>query len=203
MMGGVPAPLPDAVVVGPITLRRRRRSDVADLSAAIERSITELSAFLRWAVDGVPPPAELERAVDERDAAFEAGTGFEYVLRDTATGEIVGEAGGDRRAPGAIELGCWVRSDRTGRGYATAALRVLTSCSFDAFRDVERVEIRMDAGNVRSQAVAGRLGFEHIGDESFADTPLAGQTGRGHVYAMTRAGWSRSGRASRRRGGGK
>jgi RimJ/RimL family protein N-acetyltransferase len=196
--GGVPVTLPDVVVVGQFTLRRRRRYDVPDLVAAIECSITQLGAFLEWAAEGVPARPDLERAVDARDLAFDAGTGFEYVLRETATGEIAGEAGGDRRAPDVIELGCWIRSDRTGRGYATAALRVLTSLSFDAFTEVERVEIRMDAGNVRSRAVAVRLGFAPEGDEVFPGPRLTGQTGRGHVYAVTRAGWSRGGRSRRR-----
>ena len=121
-----------------------------------------------------------------------AGTGFEYVVRESSSGQV-GEGGRDLRAGGAVEIGYWVRSDRTGRGYATTAARALTSLAFDVFPDIVTVEIRMDEGNVRSRAVAVRLGFTHVSDEKFAGDRLRGQTGEGHIYSMTRAQWERLG----------
>ena len=170
-----------------------------ELLTAIAVSIAELGAFLRWAADGVPSRLQFERAVAARDADFAAGTGFEYVLRERATGQVVGEAGGDLSSDrDAVEIGYWVRSDRTGRGYATAAASALTSLAFDTFAEIGRVEIRMDDGNRASQVIATRLGFTRIGGETFVDPPLGGQTGLGHIYAMTRDGW-----ASRRIGDGR
>lgn len=172
-------------------LTRRRVSDVPELLVAIEASITELRAFLQWAAAGVPSPADLEQRAVEGDADFEAATGFEYVLRERATDQVVGEAGGEVRSHDVVELGYWVRSDRTGRGYARAAALALTSAVFEALPKVERVELRMDNGNVASRTVAERLGFQHVGDERFAGERLPGQTGAGRVYAMDRARWAR------------
>jgi RimJ/RimL family protein N-acetyltransferase len=187
--------LPEAIPAGPVVLRRRHVSDVQELLVAIEASIDELGAFLRWAAGGVPSRAELERTVTAGDAAFEAGTGFEYVLRDATTGEVVGEAGGELRTPDAVELGYWVRSDRTGRGYARAAARALTSAVFDAVPKVQHVELRMDHGNGASRAVAERLGFAHVGVERFTGARLPGQTGAGHIYAMMRVDWDAGARS--------
>ena len=181
--------LPETVRSASIVLRRRRSSDIPELLAAIEVSIEELSAFLRWAAAGVPPRTEFERAVAESERDFDAGTGFEYVVRDAATGEVLGEAGGEVSTDGVVELGYWVRSDRTGRGHATSAASALTSLVFDACGDVETVEIRMDKGNVRSRAIAIRLGYVHVGDERFDGDRLSGQTGEGHIYSMTRSQW--------------
>jgi len=181
--------LPDAVQSSSMVLRRRRPSDIPELLAAIEISTVDLSAFLGWAAAGVPSRPEFDHVVAARDADFEAGTAFEYVMRDAGTDEVLGEAGGELRTDGIVEIGYWVRSDRTGRGYATAAARELTSLAFNASADVDTVEIRMDKGNVRSRAVATRLGFAHVGDERFEGDRLSGQTGEGHIYAMTRSQW--------------
>src|SRR5690349_3266832 len=94
----VVAVVPDVVHAGAIELRRRRAADIPELLAAIELSIAELSAFLTWAGEGVPSRSQLERSVAERAAAFAAGTGFEYVVRESSTGEVVGEAGGELRS---------------------------------------------------------------------------------------------------------
>ena len=185
--------LPDHSTAGDITLRRRRLSDLADLRAAIELSIDELSAFLSWAGDGVPSTADLEAAVIARDEAFVSGGGFGYVVRETATNELVGEVGGEIGADGiSAEIGYWVRTDRAGRGYATAAAAALTSLVFEAFAPIERVEIRMDKGNVRSRAVPERLGFSLVGEEAFDTPPLVGQTGEGLIWQITRAQWRAS-----------
>jgi len=186
----VPA-LGDALSAGSIVLHCRRLSDAPEVLAAVAVSIKQLSAFLRWAAAGVPSRSQFEHAVAERDAEYLAGTGFEYVLRELSTGRVVGEAGGELTLDGeAVTIGYWVRSDATGRGYATAAARALTSLAFDVFPHIRRVEIRMDHGNVASRAIAVRLGFVHIGEETFDDRPLSGQTGRGHIYAMTRDQWA-------------
>ena len=184
--------LPEQLTAGPITLHRRGLRDVPELRSAIRTSVDELRAFLRWAADGVQTTQDLEAAVAARDRDFEAGIGFEYVMREIASDELVGEAGGDVRDQGAVvEVGYWVRTDRVGRGYAAAAAAALTSVAFDASPDVARVELRMDKGNMRSRRVAERLGFALVGDEVFDGERLTGQTGQGWIWAIDRAAWAR------------
>lgn len=183
--------LPDQAEAGSILLRRRRHDDVPGLLVAIESSIDELSSFLRWAATGTPSRLDLEHVVAVSDRDFEAGTGFEYVLREAGSGDVVGEAGGDVSDDGlVVDVGYWVRTDRTGRGYATAAARALISLVFEASPDVARVEIRMDKGNAASRAVAERLGLTLVGDETFDGERLRGQTGQGWIWSTDRDTWS-------------
>lgn len=190
-------PLPEAIDAGAIQLRRRTLADVPDLLAAIESSIDELRSFLTWAGRGVPDRSVFERSVVARDLDFDARRGFEYVLRETSSGELVGEAGGGVGERRDVEIGYWVRSDRTGRGYASAAASALTTMVFDHLPDVERVEIRMDKGNHRSRAVAVGLDFVHVGDEVFDGERLRGQTGEGHIYETSRDRWRGAARRQR------
>ena len=59
---------------------------------------------------------------------------------------------------GALEIGYWVRVGHLGRGVATAAAGTLTIAAL-ALPEVERVEIRCDAANVRSAAIPPKLGY--------------------------------------------
>lgn len=192
------ARFPDSIAAGPVSLRRRQPSDVSELLVAIERSIDEVSAFLAWAAHGVPSEDALRALIETTNADFDAGRGFEYVVRDASSSELVGETGGELRGGEvAVEIGYWVRTDRAGRGIATACAAALTTMAFDALPNIERVEIRMDRGNVRSRRVPARLGFRLVGAETFATEPLAGQTGVGDIWAIDRAGWPTARRGGR------
>ncbi len=80
---------------------------------------------------------------------------------DAAEAELLGGVGLYRRVgPGALEIGYWVRSDRTGRGIATEAARALTGAAF-ATAGVDRVEVHCDPRNAASAAVPGKLGYRH------------------------------------------
>ena len=81
--------------------------------------------------------------------------------------------------PTLLEIGYWVRSDRTGRGYATSAARILTDTGFDCCPDVDRIEIRCHPANLASAAVPPKLGYR-------LDTS---GTGGDLIWAVTRADW--------------
>ena len=89
-----------------------------------------------------------EKARAGAEAASEETMGFGLFEAD---GELVGGFGlHRRRGPGILEIGYWVRSDRTGRGYATGAARALTQAAFDGFPDVDRLEIRWPGGAIET-----------------------------------------------------
>ena len=170
-----------------LTLRRWRVADAPQLLAAIELSVPELRRFMPWA---------MERATRASVEAFLADAWtpsppetFGFGLFD-AGGEVVGGFGlHGRRGPGILEIGYWVRSDRTGRGYATAAAGALTDVSFEHFAGVFRVEIRCDPENVASAAVAAKLGFELAGRVA-VEALAAAQTGVLQVWATDRVRWA-------------
>ena len=179
--------VPEEIAVPPLVLRRWRAADAASLLAAIEASRPELRRFMPWAVEDPTPAsvaAYLERAWDPSPPET-----FGFGLFD-AGGEVVGGFGlHGRRGPGIFEIGYWVRSDRTGRGYATAGARALTDVSFDSSPAVFRVEIRCDPANGASAAVAAKLGFSldaWVNVESVAEA----QTGVLQVWAVSRVGWA-------------
>lgn len=61
-----------------------------------------------------------------------------------------------------FEIGYWIRQQAQGYGYVTEAVRLITEYLFTHL-DAQRVEIRCDARNQRSAAVARRLGFQQEG----------------------------------------
>ncbi|MDQ3642840.1 MAG: GNAT family N-acetyltransferase, partial [Actinomycetota bacterium] len=109
------------------------------------------------------------------------------LFEDDGHGELVGGFGlHDRRGPGILEIGYWVRSDRTGRGYATAAARALTAVALDSFPEVSRIEIRCDPANRASAAIPAKLGYVLDGTEDVA-VEAGGQTGRQEVWVRSRS----------------
>jgi RimJ/RimL family protein N-acetyltransferase len=118
-------------------------------------------------------------------AASGGSMGF-GLFEDDGDGEVVGGFGlHDRRGPGILEIGYWVRSDRTGRGYATAGARALTDAALDAFPAVDRIEIRCDPVNVASAAVPLKLGYR-LDRTVVVEVEAAAQTGCQQVWAVTR-----------------
>jgi RimJ/RimL family protein N-acetyltransferase len=105
------------------------------------------------------PTVQAERAfVENLEAAFATDDEWGYFLIELHSGELVGGAGLHPTGPGIAEIGYWVRSDRTGNGYATAAARALTEAAFQHLPDVLWVVIRMDQANVASASVPPKLG---------------------------------------------
>jgi len=60
------------------------------------------------------------------------------------------------------EVGYWIRSDKTGHGYATEAVSALLAFGFEAL-GLHRAELRCGVDNARSIRVAEKLGFEREG----------------------------------------
>jgi len=87
---------------------------------------------------------------------------------------------------GIAEIGYWVRSDRTRRGYATAAADALTTAPFDYLSEVMKVIIRMDKANLASAALPPRLGYTLEGEEILRDVVTTGHTGEGWNWAQPR-----------------
>jgi RimJ/RimL family protein N-acetyltransferase len=111
------------------------------------------------------PAKDLEesRAILVKVAARCAGlpppVGWHAIL-EAEGGDIVGNAvlQPATYAPGDLEVGWHLRRDRWGRGYATEACRALVAEAF-ARLDVPRLTCVILPSNLRSQAVARRLGF--------------------------------------------
>ena len=173
---------PEEIDVGRhgLVLRRWRLDDAPALLAAIEASIVELRRFMPWATTDPTLGSVLEFL-----GTVVEGDSIGYGLFE-ADGELVGGCGlHDRRGPGILEIGYWVRTDRTGRGYATAVAGALTAVALERFPEVNRVEIRCDPANVASAAIPPKLGYS-LDDVVAVPIEATAQTGTQQVWAVTR-----------------
>lgn len=91
------------------------------------------------------------------------GTLAAYVIEDRETGHLLGGANLSRFDPlrDVVEVGYWLFVDARGRGFATRAVRAMVD---DAFANgLVRVEAHVRVGNLASERVLERVGFEREG----------------------------------------
>jgi RimJ/RimL family protein N-acetyltransferase len=86
-----------------------------------------------------------------------------YVIEDTGDGKLLGGASLHHFDPlrDAVEVGYWLFVDARGRGVATRAVREL--CGHALRNGIWRVEAHVRIGNIASEKVLARLGFEREG----------------------------------------
>lgn len=177
--------LPDRLTSGDIDLDRWHRGMVDEMLAAVELSRSELRRWMLWA-QGTPSREENMKVLESGHELFDEDKEWNYALMENASGHLVGGAGLHYvQDPDCPEIGYWVRSDRTGRGYATAAAGALADAAFRYLPDVQQVKIRMDQGNVASAAVPPKLGFRLLKEED-RDIETEGHTGKGYVWVLDR-----------------
>lgn len=177
---------PERIRTPNLVLRRWRPADAPRLAEALERSEPELRTWTPWVL-APAEPGGLELRLRRFEREFDTGESFIYGAFDPAGATVLGQAGLYARiGPNALEVGYWIRSDATGRGYATEAARALTDVAFRAC-GVARVEMRCDPANAASVAIPRRLGFRLREVLEPADAP-AGGDGRGASPLMV---WER------------
>jgi RimJ/RimL family protein N-acetyltransferase len=141
-----------------VTLRTPVRADAPAVAAAVQASLEAIQPWMPWATDdyGIGHAMAWITGELEPDAV-----GFVIVDDD---GQIVGSCGlnGFDVLNLRANLGYWLRPDRTGRGYATAATRLVAAHGFDRL-DLQRIEIIMSVENEPSRRVAERAGALHEG----------------------------------------
>lgn len=139
-----------------VALRRYRETDIDLLYAAVEENRDHLRPHMPWADEA---RHEFVAFVTDAIAQWDRGADRNYAIVDEVADRYLGGCGlHDRIGPNAREIGYWLVADATGRGIVTAAARALTAVAL-ALDRVTRVEIHCDEANVRSAAVARRLGY--------------------------------------------
>lgn len=144
---------------GRAVLRQLAVSDAAELHALIEANRDHLRPWMPWAEqDAVSTAAFLQAARDQAAA----GEGVQFAVVEH--GRIVGTAGYHRVdwRNAATSIGYWLAADAQGRGLITRGVAAMLDHAFGAW-ELHRAEIRAAPRNVRSRAVAERLGFTEEG----------------------------------------
>jgi RimJ/RimL family protein N-acetyltransferase len=155
-------PVPASFETTRLLLRAFRVEDAPALHAALVESIEELRQqlwFLPWvAEEQTLQSAELR--CRRAQANFLLRTDLPYLVFEKSTGHLVASAGLHRTdwALPKTEVGYWVRSSETGKGYASESVTALTTWALDEL-NAKRIELVTDELNRGSRAVAERCGF--------------------------------------------
>ena len=140
-----------------VVLRPLERADVRSILEAVRESRAELAPWMPWCTpdyDEAGVIAFVESSIEKRRAGLE----FDFGIFSSG-GEYVGNCAlntlnfENRFA----NLGYWIRTSRTGRGFAAAAVRELARWAFEN-TELDRLEIVVAADNRASLAVAARAG---------------------------------------------
>jgi ribosomal-protein-serine acetyltransferase len=166
-------------------IRPLEEADASELYLLIDANRRRLMRWMVWA-EGQTPEGTLEfiRAARRQLAA---GEGLQAAIVEH--GRIAGVAGfhGVDWHNRSTSIGYWLADGYEGRGTMTEAVRLLTGHAFTQWR-LNRVEIRADVENVRSRALAERLGFTYEGTLRQA-LRLADGYHDDAVYAMLAEEW--------------
>lgn len=168
---------PERIETDGLLLRRWVPEDLQASFDAVVASYEPLHAWMDW----LPEPRTMEQQREWMQRQYDswpAGFSYNYGIFDADDGTLLGVIGvHDRVGPGALEIGYWCHVAHTGKGVITRAARELTRILL-GIDGIGHVEIRCDEANVRSAAVARRLGYwlDRIEDGEIAAPADSGST---------------------------
>lgn len=155
---GLPSPVMPALGLGPgAHLRPLVAGDAAAVHALVVANRAHLDRWLRWS-SVIRAPADAADFIERFTGQLANGDGFHlgiWVGTALAGGCICWTV---HRQDRNAEVGYWLGAAFLGRGLATAATRAVVGHLFAA-EQLHRIELQCGVGNVRSRAVAERLGF--------------------------------------------
>ncbi|QHS21879.1 GNAT family N-acetyltransferase [Virgibacillus sp. MSP4-1] len=140
-------------------IRMPKPGDGKVVYPAIQASINELKQWLPFAQN---KQSEEESEINTREAyiKFLRREDLRLHIFLKETGEFVGSSGLhniDWDIP-KFEIGYWVHTKHSGRGYGTEAAAGITNFAFHELK-AKRVEIQCDAKNDKSRAIPEKLDF--------------------------------------------
>jgi len=146
-----------------LVLRPYHLDDAAARWQAIEESRDHLRRYEPEQATSCCSVAESQVWIIQANADWLVRKRFAIGFWTQVTNRYLGGIGlrpreGDGWCVPAFELGYWVRASAQGHGYVTEAVGSVVAYAF-AQLHAQRVEIRCEASNERSAAVATRLGF--------------------------------------------
>ncbi len=143
---------------GDLRLHTPTDADAPSIVAAVQASLAELSPWLPWATEDYDKALARQWIRGDLDPTEH---GFVVIAPG---GEVVGCCGLNQvsRINNNANLGYWLRSDCTGRGWATACTQLIAQYGIEDV-GLHRLEIVMSVENGPSRRVAERAGAEYEG----------------------------------------
>lgn len=139
-----------------------REDDGSEVNAAVCASWHDLRLWMPWAKT-LPSLAESQMSARGAAWKWQHRNELDFTIRLRSSGQVVGKCGLHTIEPNIerAEIGYWLDSRFTGYGLMSEAVaRVVIFGDEVGF---QRLEIRCDDRNTRSQNVARRAGFEREG----------------------------------------
>lgn len=146
-----------------LLLRPFRRRDATGLHESVTASLDDLQPWLPWAEGYNRGVAQ--RFIRESIAAWSEGRAFDFTIRaiedpDRHVGNVSVWPTSPQNHIG--EIGYWIRSDENGRGFASEATARAIQIAFEEM-NLHKVQLRIAVGNVASDRIAEKLGFQQEG----------------------------------------
>jgi ribosomal-protein-serine acetyltransferase len=141
-----------------IELRVFQEKDADEIYAAVKANYEHLRPFLHW----VTPDYSLETAREfiernQKAAAEKKNEAFGVYYQNKFAGTVgFVKLEQDSRL---AEIGYWISKDFEGKGIITKSCKALINYAFDELK-MNRIEIRCATENLKSRAIAERLGFQ-------------------------------------------
>jgi RimJ/RimL family protein N-acetyltransferase len=150
---------PEEFTTDRLLIRKPLPGDGKAVYEAIQASLNELKPWMPWAHMN-QTEQDVEANIRDSFAKFITREDLRLHLLDKVTGEFIGSSGLHRinwDIP-KFEIGYWIDTRHSGKGYITEAAEAITSFAFTELH-AKRVEIRCDSTNTRSRAIPEKLGF--------------------------------------------
>ncbi|MCC9144067.1 MULTISPECIES: GNAT family protein [unclassified Arthrobacter] len=161
VLTGVSAVQADEHSPGPrVTVRAFTADDVALVQSASTDPLIPL-------ITSVPSTGGREEAlafIERQHHRASSGAGWSFAIADEATGTAVGQIGlwpgqSSRRTGNPDTIGYWVGPDHRKRGYAGAALAVLTDWAMTV-QQMPRIDLYIEPWNEGSWRTAEKAGYQ-------------------------------------------
>lgn len=176
--------VPEILETDRLVIRPPCLDDVPEIYAAVCESLPDLKPWMPWATEAYSLQS-CEENTRTAVAHFITREDLRYHFHDK-TETLLACSGLHRidwRVP-KFEIGYWCRSSQSGKGYVTEGVAALTDLALGTL-GAARVEIRCDALNLRSAAVAERCGYTLEGVLKHESRSPAGELRSTRVYART------------------
>jgi RimJ/RimL family protein N-acetyltransferase len=144
----------EVIEAGAVVLRIWTAADAPVLEDIVERSRVE---FADWLPNLTHELADIPAFLAQAAKSYRDGTAYVYAI--VVDGEPIGQCSLGFHDDGSAEIGYWVRTDRTGRGYATTAVAAVSAAAL--VDGVDELVIHCDEGNAASASVARKAGYTH------------------------------------------
>lgn len=185
-----PVWIPGQIETERLRLERVRPDHAAMILEGILESLEELRPWMPWAQGEQTLETTRNFAVEAGQMAQSARE-FNFVALRKSDGRFLANIGMhsfDWSVPMG-EIGYWARTGEVGQGYISEATRALTRLGFEVL-GLKRIEIRCDANNTRSAAVARRCDYLQEALMRRESRAPNGDLRDTLVYAMIREEWN-------------